>query len=194
MHPARPHPLVARAAARPFIRTSARRRAEGRRPRLALRQDHFAATRLAFRTRPASRAVRANRFLTSRIAHSCTVIKTRVVRQQEHARLHARPSSHLPTAGRASPVTGRRRGCSVPETEDADVKVFAERCQDDRHHFRFIVSPEDASDMADLKSFTRDLDGADGKGSRHEARLGRCVDHWNTDNPHVHHHRARARR
>ena len=29
--------------------------------------------------------------------------------------------------------------------------------QDDRHHFRFIVSPEDAGDMTDLKAFTRDL-------------------------------------
>jgi type IV secretory pathway VirD2 relaxase len=23
--------------------------------------------------------------------------------------------------------------------------AFADRCQDDRHHFRFIVSPEDAA-------------------------------------------------
>jgi type IV secretory pathway VirD2 relaxase len=28
---------------------------------------------------------------------------------------------------------------------------------DDRHHFRFIVSPEDATEMADLRAFTRDL-------------------------------------
>jgi type IV secretory pathway VirD2 relaxase len=44
-----------------------------------------------------------------------------------------------------------------PETEDADVKEFTERCKDDRHHFRFIVSPEDATDMEDLKRFTREL-------------------------------------
>jgi len=28
--------------------------------------------------------------------------------------------------------------------DDADDKAFAERCEDDRHHFRFTVSPEDA--------------------------------------------------
>ena len=37
-----------------------------------------------------------------------------------------------------------------PETEDADPKAFAERTQDDRHHFRFIVSPDDAAEMACL--------------------------------------------
>jgi type IV secretory pathway VirD2 relaxase len=42
-------------------------------------------------------------------------------------------------------------------TEDADTKAFAERCEDDRHHFRFTVSPENATEMADLPTFTREL-------------------------------------
>lgn len=72
-----------------------------------------------------------------------------------------------------------------PQTDDADVKDFTERCKDDRHHFRFIVSPEDASDMEDLKRFTRELM------TQAEKDLGTklewvAVDHWNTDNPHVH--------
>jgi hypothetical protein len=29
-------------------------------------------------------------------------------------------------------------------SDAADERAFAERCRDDRHHFRFIVSPEDA--------------------------------------------------
>ena len=79
----------------------------------------------------------------------------------------------------------RRRACSVPKPTNADVKEFTERCEDDRHHFRFIVSPEDASEMADLKGFARDLM------SQVEKDLGTKldwvgVDHWNTDNPHVH--------
>ncbi|WP_239537212.1 hypothetical protein, partial [Serratia marcescens] len=41
--------------------------------------------------------------------------------------------------------------------DDADAAGFAERVQDDRHHFRFIVSPEDAAELADLRGFTRDL-------------------------------------
>ena len=45
--------------------------------------------------------------------------------------------------------------------------------KDDRHHFRFIVSPEDAGEMTDLKAFTRDLAQQMESRSRHPARLGR---------------------
>jgi type IV secretory pathway VirD2 relaxase len=66
-----------------------------------------------------------------------------------------------------------------------DDVAFADRCKDDRHHFRFIISPEDAGDMTDLRAFTRDL------AAQMERDLGTrldwvAVDHWNTDNPHVH--------
>ena len=70
-------------------------------------------------------------------------------------------------------------------SDEADESAFAERCKDDRHHFRFIVSPEDAAEIGDLKTFTREL-VAD-----MERDLGTqldwvAVDHWNTDNPHAH--------
>jgi len=45
-------------------------------------------------------------------------------------------------------------------TQVSDVsaqRAFAERCDGDRHHFRFIVSPDDAEQLSDLKAFTRDL-------------------------------------
>lgn len=69
--------------------------------------------------------------------------------------------------------------------DDADHRAFAERCEGDRHHFRFIVSPEDAEELSDLKAFTRDLM------AQAERDLGTrlewaAIDHWNTDNPHVH--------
>jgi hypothetical protein len=41
--------------------------------------------------------------------------------------------------------------------EEADGQVFAARCKDDRHHFRFIVSPDDAGELASLRTFTREL-------------------------------------
>jgi type IV secretory pathway VirD2 relaxase len=71
------------------------------------------------------------------------------------------------------------------EHDDADHRAFAERCEGDRHHFRFIVSPEDAEQLSDLKAFTRDLM------AQAERDLGTRldwvgIDHWNTDNPHVH--------
>lgn len=71
------------------------------------------------------------------------------------------------------------------ESDRADDRAFADRCRDDRHHFRIIVSPEDASELTDLREYTRDLV------RQMEADLGTrldwvAVDHWNTDNPHVH--------
>lgn len=67
----------------------------------------------------------------------------------------------------------------------ADEGAFAERCRDDRHHFRFIVSPEDAADLGDLRTFTREVmrDVAQDLGTGLDWV---AVDHWNTDNPHVH--------
>lgn len=67
----------------------------------------------------------------------------------------------------------------------ADERGFTERCRDDRHHFRIIVSPEDAAELTDLHEYTRDLV------RQMETDLGTrldwaAVDHWNTDNPHVH--------
>jgi type IV secretory pathway VirD2 relaxase len=70
-------------------------------------------------------------------------------------------------------------------SEDADVTAFAERSEEDRHHFRFTVSPEDAGQMADLKAFTRELMKTAERDL--ETRLDWvAVDHWNTDNPHIH--------
>ncbi|WPC06214.1 relaxase/mobilization nuclease and DUF3363 domain-containing protein [Pseudomonas benzenivorans] len=72
-----------------------------------------------------------------------------------------------------------------PQTDHANVEAFEERGREDRHQFRFIVSPEDAEQLDDLRPYTRHLM------SRMEQDLGTrldwmAVDHWNTDNPHTH--------
>lgn len=69
--------------------------------------------------------------------------------------------------------------------DEADGKAFLERGEGDRHQFRFIVSPEDATELAELKPFVRDLMAS------METDLGTkldwvAVDHFNTDNPHTH--------
>ena len=71
------------------------------------------------------------------------------------------------------------------KSDTADSKAFAERCEDDRHHFRFTVSPEDATEMADLRAFTREL-MADAERDLDTRLDWIAVDHWNTDNPHLH--------
>ena len=78
----------------------------------------------------------------------------------------------------------RGRAYSALENE-ADGKAFVERGRDDRHQFRFIVAPEDSNEMADLRSFTRDLMRQVEKDL--ETRLDWiAIDHYNTGHPHTH--------
>jgi type IV secretory pathway VirD2 relaxase len=125
--------------------------------------------------------IRANRIITRR-SRFCTV-KARVVRQNGQGAPLSRHLSYLRREG----VTrdGEAARMFGADADDLDVKAFTERCEGDRHHFRFIVSPEDAVEMADLRNFARDLM------AQAEHDLGTkldwiAVDHWNTDNPHVH--------
>ncbi|MEM9179138.1 MAG: DUF3363 domain-containing protein [Pseudomonadota bacterium] len=71
------------------------------------------------------------------------------------------------------------------EGREVDLVGFAERSQADRHQFRFIVSPEDASQIQDLKPYTRELM------TIMERDLGTrldwvAVDHHNTGHSHTH--------
>jgi type IV secretory pathway VirD2 relaxase len=71
------------------------------------------------------------------------------------------------------------------ERDTADVDAFEDRSREDRHQFRFIVAPEDAIELEDLRDFTRHLMG------QMERDLGTklewvAADHWDTDNPHTH--------
>lgn len=71
------------------------------------------------------------------------------------------------------------------ELDRADGAAFVERCENDRHHFRVIISPEHGREIDDLKSYTRDLV------HRVELDLGTRIDwiaaeHHDTGRPHVH--------
>ena len=72
---------------------------------------------------------------------------------------------------------------SAAEVSDAHV-VLSAPIEGEKRQFRFIVSPEDGAE-ADLTAFTRRLM------AQVQADLGRvlvwgAVNHWNTENPHVH--------
>ena len=126
-------------------------------------------------------SIQANRLLTARSRGA--VIKARVVRQASRSAPLATHLNYLRREG----VTrdGEKAHLFGPGGEDADPKAFTERCQGDRHHFRFIVSPDDAVEMADLRSFARDLVTQMEKDL--DTRLDWvAVDHWNTEHPHVH--------
>jgi type IV secretory pathway VirD2 relaxase len=71
------------------------------------------------------------------------------------------------------------------DTDEANGTAFLDSCEGDRHQFRFIVSPEDGADLAQLKPFVRDLM------QRMEDDLNTkldwvAVDHFNTGHPHTH--------
>lgn len=141
----------------------------GQRPGSRLGRGHTAARFAGTSLTPFSRRV---------------TIKTLLVNQRQ-----ASPRSlakHLRYIERAGAGRDGEPGQAYgPQADEADLGAFRERCQDDRHHFRFIVAPEDGAELDDLRTYIRHLMG------RMEADLGTrldwgAVDHWNTDNPHTH--------
>ncbi|WP_292532922.1 VirD2 family relaxase/mobilization nuclease [Methylocystis sp.] len=123
----------------------------------------------------------ALRGLSAKSRH--VVVKARVVR---HSPKSAPLAAHLSYLRRDGVTRDGAPGKMFDAGGDeADARAFAERCQGDRHHFRFIVSPDDAAEISDLRAFTRDL----------MAQMSRdlgtgvdwvAIDHWNTEHPHVH--------
>lgn len=113
------------------------------------------------------------------------VIKARVIRHRGQRFRAASVRTHLYYLRRGGAGRDGRPGEAFDRDGVADHDAFAERAEPDRHHFRFIVSPEDADRLADLRATTRDLM------AQMERDIGTrldwvAVDHWNTDNPHVH--------
>lgn len=69
--------------------------------------------------------------------------------------------------------------------DDADGSTFLNECEDDRHQFRLIVSPEDGAQLQDLKPFIRDFMSQVERDL--ETKLDWvAVDHYNTGQPHTH--------
>lgn len=130
------------------------------------------------RGRAAALQARARLRADSRVV----TIKARVVR---HGTPGAPLSTHLSYLRRDGVTRDGAPGQMFDATGDADHRAFSERCEGDRHHFRFIVSPEDAVELGDLRAYTRDLMATA------ERDLGTqldwvAVDHWNTEHPHIH--------
>jgi len=153
--------------------------------------------------RRAGRTVRGKRFEGSRIGRGAAlarvlrsgdrhagfrsrrvIVKTRLVMLAGKGLTAAR--AHLRYVERDGVTRDGQPGQTYAAGEDrADGKAFLERCEGDRHQFRFIVSPEDGDQYPDLKPFVRRLMG------QMEEDLGTkldwvAVDHFNTGHPHSH--------
>jgi hypothetical protein len=132
------------------------------------------------------RGRRAALALSSRSPARRVVIMARIVRHRGRRFVAAPLAKHIAYLNREDVTRNDERARIIDaESDSGDGKAFAERCAEDRHHFRFIVSPEDAAEMADLRSFTRELmkDAERDLGTRLDWV---AVDHWNTENPHIH--------
>jgi type IV secretory pathway VirD2 relaxase len=112
------------------------------------------------------------------------IIKTRIV-VAKRSKLGA-TARHLRYIERDGVTREGGRGQLYgPDRDEANAKAFEDRGKGDRHQFRFIVSPEDATEIGDLKAFTRELM------AQVERDLGTrldwvAVDHWDTEHPHTH--------
>ena len=144
-------------------------RRSGARPGARLGRGHVAARFTGRTAQPGSRRV---------------AIKTRLVNlKQAGSRSTATHLRYIEREGVGR--DGEPGQAFGPATDSADLAAFEERGREDRHQFRFIVAPEDAEQLDDLRRYTRHLM------SRMEADLGTSLDwvavnHWNTDNPHTH--------
>ena len=111
------------------------------------------------------------------------VVKQRSVRA---AGKDGRARAHLRYVQRDGTSRDGERGQLYSAREDrTDGDAFLDRGKDDRHQFRFIISPEDGAELSDLTAYTRDLM------QQVEGDLGTrldwvAVNHYNTGHPHVH--------
>lgn len=81
---------------------------------------------------------------------------------------------------------GERAAFFGPVREGVDAAGATEGWPKDRHHFRFIISPEHGDRISDLESFTREVMSrvADDLGEPGLTWIAVC--HFDTDQPHAH--------
>jgi type IV secretory pathway VirD2 relaxase len=148
--------------------------------------DSFAPGRAGGTRSRFGRGRRAALALSMRSTSRRVVMKARVVRHQGTRFRSAPLPKHMTYLKREGVTRDSVEAKMFDANSDAaDERSFAERCEGDRHHFRFIISPEDAAELENLRTFTRELMGdvARDLGTKLDWV---AVDHWNTDNPHVH--------
>ena len=66
------------------------------------------------------------------------------------------------------------------------VKEATRAWGDDRHHFRLIISPEQADKMEDLQGYIRDVMGDVSRDLKEPALTWVAINHHDTDQPHAH--------
>jgi hypothetical protein len=112
-------------------------------------------------------------------------VKVHVCRHRP-GKVHSSVLRHVSYIGRESASLDGRQGVFYDSArEGLDARQAVKDWESDRHHFRLIISAENASDLPDMKLYIRRVM------SLVERDLGTplqwlAVDHHNTDNPHTH--------
>ncbi len=112
------------------------------------------------------------------------IIKSRIVKLGGGG--YARAASHLKYIEREGVGSdGREAEAYDKEQDGINLNDFQNRCEGDRHQFRFIVSADDADSLENLKSFSRDVMTRMEQDLRTELDWV-AVDHFDTVHPHTH--------
>mgnify|MGYP003634870959 FL=1 len=112
------------------------------------------------------------------------IVKARIVRMSVSSA--AALMAHVTYIKRDAALSERDRGRLFDRnSEDAGTKDFVDAVSGDRHHFRFIISPEDGMEMADLKPFVRDLVGQMERDLETRLEWVGAI-HQDTGRPHAH--------
>lgn len=113
------------------------------------------------------------------------IVKALVVRHG--AARGAALARHLGYLGRGGAgADGERAGFFDRDGEVLDARAASADWAGDRHHFRFIVSPEHGDRIADLPAYVREVMGqaAQDLGEPRLSWIATC--HYDTDQPHAH--------
>jgi type IV secretory pathway VirD2 relaxase len=112
------------------------------------------------------------------------IVKARIVRMSTSSA--AALMAHVAYIKRDAALSEQDRGRVFDrDSEDAGTKDFVDAVSADRHHFRFIISPEDGAEMADLKPFVRDLVSQIEKDLETRLEWVSAI-HHDTGRPHAH--------
>ena len=113
------------------------------------------------------------------------VVKVHVSRHRP-GKVHGSALRHVSYIGRESASQDGQHGVFYDAMQEGlNARQIVKAWEQDRHHFRLIVSAENAADLPELKLYIRRVM------ARVERDLGTplqwlAVDHYNTDNPHTH--------
>ncbi|WP_395945662.1 DUF3363 domain-containing protein [Brevundimonas sp.] len=116
------------------------------------------------------------------------IIKAMVVRHAgKFAARGAALAAHVGYLGRSGAGDdGTRPKFFDRDFDDVDAPAATQPWAADRHHFRFIVSPEHGDRIADLRDYVRDVMGRVASDLGEPALNWLATCHYDTDQPHAH--------